>query len=240
MRKGRGTFARWSLQHLPLSLSNMNMAKHTSLVSSSVITPLRASLRRPPTSLWCSGTTSEACGSSAKPGPGFGARLLSVERDPGPLRAEGWERRVEGRGRRGRRAEAASSTVLDHLQRAPIPTERLDSSAERGREKGGVYEGRERGGKTGETRGKCEKRKERSGLGSNFFSHSLTLSLPLFSLPARRACTCPSYSRLHGDDLSVCWSRETWEICPAQRRRCASLELPLGAGMCVCMPCVCV
>lgn len=47
-------------------------------------------------SLWCSGTASEACGRSAKPGPGFGARLLSVEQDPGPLRAEGWERRVEG------------------------------------------------------------------------------------------------------------------------------------------------
>lgn len=54
------------------------------------------------------------------------------------------------RGRRGRRAEAASSTVLDHLQRAPIPMERLDSSAERGREKGECTEG-EREGKTWET-----------------------------------------------------------------------------------------
>lgn len=46
--------------------------------------------------------------------------------------------------------EAASGTVLDHLQRASIPMERLDSSAERGREKGECTKG-EREGKTWET-----------------------------------------------------------------------------------------
>ncbi|KAG7228237.1 hypothetical protein INR49_009097, partial [Caranx melampygus] len=33
-------------------------------------------------------TASEACGRRAKPRPGFGARLLLVEQDPAPLRAE--------------------------------------------------------------------------------------------------------------------------------------------------------
>ncbi len=62
--------------------------------------------------------------------------------------------------------------------------------------KGGVYRGRERGKDMGDMRqgGKCEKRKERSGLGYNF----LTLFLPpSFCLSARHACTCPSYSRLY-------------------------------------------
>lgn len=76
---------------------------------------------------------------------------------------------LEEVGRRGRRAaaaaEAASSTVLDHLQRAPIPTERLDSSAERGRERGEGMKGeRERHGRQ-ETRGKCEKRNEKKWFG---------------------------------------------------------------------------
>lgn len=53
----------------------------------------------PPTSLslWCKGTACQACGRSTKPRLGFGAWFLSVERRPGPLRAEGWELRVEGR-----------------------------------------------------------------------------------------------------------------------------------------------
>lgn len=60
-------------------------------------------------SLWCSGTASKACGRSAKPGPGFGAWLLLVEQDPGPLRAEGWQRRVEGEGGRAEREESRGS-----------------------------------------------------------------------------------------------------------------------------------
>lgn len=132
---------------------------------------------------------------------------------------------------------AVSSTVLDHLQRASIPMERLDSSAEKMREKGECKGERERKrhGRH-ETRGKCEKRKERSCLGYIFFPLFLP---PSFSLSARRACTCPSCSRLYCDDLSVCWSRETWGIWPAQRHRCASLELPLGADVCI-YACVCV
>lgn len=49
---------------------------------------------------------------------------------------------MEGRwsGKRGRavgrkKEEAVSSAVLDHLQRASFPVERLDSSVERGRGK---------------------------------------------------------------------------------------------------------
>lgn len=53
-------------------------------------------------------------------------------------------------GQRGRRAEAASSTVLDHLQRAPIPVERLDSSTEREGGYGGS--GRKRGKDVGDKR----------------------------------------------------------------------------------------
>ena len=56
---------------------------------------------------------------------------------------------------RGRRA--ARSTVLDHLQRASIPVERLDSSVERRSEKREGTEG-EKEAKTWETRGKGEKR----------------------------------------------------------------------------------
>lgn len=56
------------------------------------------------------------------------------------------------RGRRAAAAQAASSIVLDHLQRAPIPTERLDSSAERVREKGREQRERERGKDMGDKR----------------------------------------------------------------------------------------
>lgn len=60
---------------------------------------------------------------------------------------------MEGRGElkeamRGRRAAAAaravSSIVLDHLQRASVPIERLDFSVERGRENGREQRERER------------------------------------------------------------------------------------------------
>lgn len=96
---------------------------------------------------------------------------------------EGWE--VE---RRGRRAEAASSTVLDHLQRASIPTERLDSSVERGREKGGVYEGRERGKDRGDTRQGESVKRERKEVVWVITSFPLSFSLPLFlSLPGMHA-----------------------------------------------------
>lgn len=83
---------------------------------------------------------------------------------------------------------AVSSTVLDHLQRASIPMERLDSSAEKVREKGEHAKGereRKRHGRH-ETRGKCERRKERSSLGYIFF--------PLFLPPS--FCLCAACMHL--------------------------------------------
>lgn len=56
------------------------------------------------------------------------------------------------RGRRAAAAQAASSIVLDHLQRASIPMERLDFSVERVREKGREQRERERGKDMGDKR----------------------------------------------------------------------------------------
>lgn len=85
----------------------------------------------------------------------------------------------------------------------------------------------ENGAKTWETRGKCEHRGDWVVTSSALFH-----CLPLTWL---HAGTCPSYRGLHDDDISVCWSKETWEIWSTQRNRCASLELPLVAIMCICL-----
>lgn len=173
-------------------IPTMNVTKHTSYP------PLFLPLSFPPllfssqashlsVSLWCSGTASEACGRSTKPGPGFGAWLLSVERDPGPLRAEGWERRVEGRwwgwregGEQRQRAVQFWITFkeLQSQWRGWIPLRR------EGEKKGSVQRERERErhGRH-ETRGKCEsakrERKEVVWVITSF-PLSLSFSLPLF------------------------------------------------------------
>lgn len=168
-----------------------------SLVSSSVISPLLFSSQAShlSASLWCSGTASEACGRSAKPGPGFGAGLLSVERDPGPLRPKGRGWRVEGvaGGRQGGEGgEPRQRAVQFWITFKELQSQRRDwIPLRREGEKRGSVRGereRERHGRH-ETRGKCEKRKERSGLGCNFFptlplSFSLPLSLSLHGVHA--------------------------------------------------------
>lgn len=187
-------------------------------------------------SLWCSGTATKARGGSAKPGPGFGAWLLSVERDPGPLRAE---QRVEGRGElkeamRGRRAaaaQAASSIVLDHLQRASIPMERLDFSVERVREKGREQREGER------ERERHGRREEESVKRERKVVVWVVTSLHSF-LPPPFSTAC-----IHLPFIQQAILR--WSICvleqgdignlAAQMHHCASLELPLGASMCVCI-----
>lgn len=145
-------------------MPNVNVTKHTCLASPNASFPPSPThpwscLLRPPTSLFLCG----AAGQRARPAAGVlspgldlehGCSWLSRIQAPWGLRggSGGW--RVREVGQRGRRAEAASSTVLDHLQRAPIPVERLDSSAEReggyggsGRKRGKMWETRDKGGK---------------------------------------------------------------------------------------------
>lgn len=111
-------------------------------------------------------------------GPRFGARLLSVEQDPGPLRAEGWEQRdggvgVEGIQLGGGRREGKSKEggeprqlvaqfwiTFKELQsqwRDWIPLRREEGVGGRGSGGGGGFRGGKRGN-DGKTRGKCKKK----------------------------------------------------------------------------------
>lgn len=98
----------------------MNLSKHTSLLSP--VNPSCSPLPRPPTSLSLCGAVGQPArpaGGSAKPGPGFGAWLLSVVQDPGPLRAEGWEQRVEGSEGSEEREESSSTSSEQYSSGSP-------------------------------------------------------------------------------------------------------------------------
>lgn len=136
-----------------------------------------------------SGTASKACGRSAKPGPGFGARLLLVEQDPGPLRAEGWERRVEGEGGRAEREESRGSKQYS----SGSPSKSSNPSGETGflyGERGRVWrEWEKEGERCGrqETRGESIKRERKEVIWVVTFFRTLPLS---FSLPLSVSEAC--------------------------------------------------
>lgn len=217
------------------------------LVSSSVIPPPCSSPPWPPTSLSLCGPVGQAVRPAAgalSPGLDLEHGCFRLSRIQAPWGLEEWEQRVEGRGGGVGGGREESSSIGSEQYSSGSPSKSSNPNGETGflcgesERKGGGYGGREREKDMGDKRqGESVKRKMKKMVWVRT-SFSLCFSLPLSPW---HACTCPSYSWLHWDDLSVCWSRETWEIWPAQRRRCASLELPLGAGVCVYVYwCLCV